>query len=103
MQTYDPPVGMKLIISVIIHGNDEQRSQIVNSIEKFSNRTIKRTDLLLRYPETKSMVHQLPKEASNFAFIVLYKTKNGTVFGSYSEGIRKSTFIFRFISSLKEK
>ncbi len=79
---------MKLITSVIIHGNDKQRSQIVNSIEKFSNRTIKRTDLMSRYPETKSMFHQLPKEGNNFAFLILYKTKNGTVFGSYSKGMK---------------
>ncbi len=94
---------MKLITSVIIQGNDKQRTQIVGSIEKFSNKLIKRTDLLCRYPEVKSMFHQLPKEANNFAFIVLYKTKNGTVFGSYSEGMRKPTFIFSFIPSLNEE
>ncbi len=91
---------MKLITSVIIHGHDNQRSQIVNSIEKFSNKTIRRTDLLCKYPETKSMFHQIPKEGNNFAFIVLYKTKNGIVFGSYSEGMKKPTFIFSFIASL---
>ncbi len=92
---------MKLITSGIMHGNDNQRSQIVDSIEKFSKKTIKRTDLLCRYPETKSMFHQLPKEGKDFAFIVLYKTNNGAVFGSYSFGIRKSTFIFSFIPILQ--
>ncbi len=47
------------------------------------------------------MYHQLPKEVNNFAFIVLYKTKNGTVFGSYSEGMKKPTFIFSFIPSMQ--
>ncbi len=87
---------MKLTTSGVMHGNDNQRSQIVDSIEKFSKKTIKRTDLLFRYPETKSMFHQLPKEGNNFAFIVLYKTMKGAVFGSYSEGMRNSTFIFSF-------
>ncbi len=32
----------------------------------------------------------------------MYKTKNGTVFGSYSEGMRKPTFIFSFTPSLDE-
>ncbi len=91
---------MKLITSMIIHGNDRQRSQIVGSIEKFSNKTIRRTDLLCRYPDVKSMFHQLPKEANSFAFIVLYKTKNGAVFGSFSEGMRKPTFIFSFTPSM---
>ncbi len=88
---------MKLITSVIIHGNDNQRIQIVDSIEKFSKKSIKKTELLCRYPETKSMFHQLPKEGNNFPFILLYKTKNGKAFGSYSEGILNSTFILSFI------
>ncbi len=100
IENYNPPIGMKLISSLIIHGCDNQRSQIVHSIEKFSSKTIKRTDLLCRYPESKSMFHQLPKEGSNYAFIILYKTKNGTVFGSFSEGMRKPTFIFSFIPSI---
>ncbi len=89
---------MKLITSGIMHGNDHPRLQIINSIENFSNKTIKKTELLFRYPETKSMFLQLPKEGHNFAFIALYKTKNKTIFGSYSGGIRKPTFIFSFIS-----
>ncbi len=44
------------------------------------------------------MFHQLPKEGNNFAFIILYKTTNGTVFGSYSKGIKNATFIFSFTS-----
>jgi hypothetical protein len=53
-------------------------------VQKFTNKTIKRTDLLVRYPDAKNMVRGIPKESSNFPFIMLYKTSKGRVFGSFS-------------------
>ncbi len=52
IEDYNPPtlVGMKFITSMIIHGNDKQRTQIVETAEKFSNKKIRRTDLLSRHP-----------------------------------------------------
>ena len=52
---------MKLIYSAILHGMDTQRPQIIGQIEKFIGKNIKKTDMLARYPDTKSMIHQLPK------------------------------------------
>jgi len=52
---------MKLIYCGILHGYDSQRSQIISQCEKFMGRTIKKTDMLARYPDKNSIIHQLPK------------------------------------------
>jgi len=52
---------MKLIYSGIMHGYDFIRPQIIAQCEKFMGRTIKKTDMLARYPDKNSIIHQLPK------------------------------------------
>lgn len=43
------------------------------------------------------MIQAVPKDTNNFAFVMLYKTKNGRIFGSFSLGIKKETFIFNLV------
>ncbi len=99
IENYNPLIGKKLITSGIIHGYDKQRSQIVDSIEKFLNKAISKeliycADIL----KLRQCSINCPQKGNKFAFIILYKTVKGTVFGSYSEGMKKPTFIFSFNS-----
>lgn len=75
---------MKLICSSIFNGFDKERSQVVSQCEKFINKVIKKTDMLVRCPDAKTVYHQLPKEDKNFPFILIFKTAKGNVFGSFS-------------------
>ena len=46
-----------------------------------------------RFPDKKSLLADLPR---NEAFIMLYKTCSGRVFGTFSVGLRQKTFVFAF-------
>jgi hypothetical protein len=46
-----------------------------------------------RFPDRKSLLAELPR---NDPFIILYKTSSGRVFGTFSEGLKKKTFVFAF-------
>ena len=46
-----------------------------------------------RFPDKKSLLADLP---TNEAFIMLYKTCSGRVFGTFSVGLRQKTFVFAF-------
>lgn len=50
-------IGRKLITSLLLHGLDRERHEIISKIEEFTGKIIRKTEFLMRFPITKSMIH----------------------------------------------